>query len=239
MRLRMPSAVLSAAAAGLVLCFHSGGANSQPALATGPEAGVTEEGLHRVDPLIMEGAWVRPDVDFSRYTRILLMPTAVHFRDVPQRRYDPRTSIGTTEFPLSNERKEWLRREWRRAVEAVFAEQSSYELYEGAGEDVLVVQAFLVDVVSRIPPDVAGSAYTMVRDPWIVHVVLELRDGATAELLARSVDQRRAEGLLEVGEVWHQTRDVVERWAESAYARLTRLSDLFGGQGRNAPSWAR
>ncbi len=33
----------------------------------------------------MEAAWVNPDFDLSGYTRIMLMPTAVHFRDVPEK----------------------------------------------------------------------------------------------------------------------------------------------------------
>ncbi len=237
MRLRIPPAILSAAA-GLVLLWHAGGSGAQPILATGADADVTEEGLHRVHPSIMEAAWVRPDLDLSRYSRILLMPTGVQFREVAERRYNARTRIGVTEFPLGDEKKEWVRGVWRRAVNAKFAQEESYELYDGVGSNVLVVQGFLVDVVSRIPPVDIGSAFTLIRDPWSVNVVLELRDGTTAELLARTIDLRNAEGLVDVGTVWVRTEDLVERWAQVLSERLDQLSDL-GEPGRRTPTWAR
>ncbi len=230
MKRRIPTTILSSAA-GLVLFWYAGGSGAQPILATGPDAEVTEEGLHRVDPSIMEGAWVRPDLDLSRYTRILLMPTAVQFRDVPELPYNPRSAIGTTEFPLDDEKKEWLRGVWRQAIDAEFGQKESYELYEGVGSDVLVVQAFLVDVVSRIPPDYAGSIVTMVRDPWIARVVLELRDATTVELLARTVDRRYGEGLMDAGTVWMRTEDLLEVWAGVLSERLEQLSDLGGRAG--------
>ena len=141
------------------------------------------------------------------------------------------------EFPLSDERKEWLRGLWREAVEARFALEESYEFFVGVDLNVLVVQGFLVDVVSRISPIASGSAYTLVRNPWSGSVVLELRDAATAELVASTIDRRNAVELLEVGTVWYQTEDLVERWAEVLSERLDELSDL-GGLNRAAPDWA-
>ena len=237
MKRRIPTTILSAAA-GLVLFWYAGGSGAQPILATGSDADVTEEGLHRVHPSIMEAAWVRPDLDLSRYSRILLMPTGVQFREVAERRYNARTRMSETEFPLSDEKKEWVRGVWRRAVNAKFAQEESYELYDGVGSDVLVVQGFLVDVVSRIPPDAAGSDYTLVRDPWIASIVLELRDATTAELLARTMDRSTGEGLMTVAMAWIRTEDLVERWAQRLSDRLEELSDL-GGRGRETPVWAR
>ena len=230
MRRNIPATILSSVA-GFMLLWHAGGSTAQPILATGPDAEVTEEGLHRVHPSIMEDAWVRPDLDLSRYTRILLMPTAVQFRDVPERPYDPRSAVGTTEFPLDDERQEWFRGVWHQAVDAEFGQEDSYELYEGVGQDVLVVQAFLADVVSHIPPDYSGSVVTMVRDPWVASVVLELRDATTVELLARTVDRRYGEGLLDSSEVWIRTENLLERWAEVVSERLEQLSDLGGRAG--------
>ncbi len=235
MKRRIPPAILSAAA-GLVLLWHAGGSGAQPILATESDADVTEEGLHRVHPSIMEAAWVRPDLDLSRYSRILLVPTGVQFRQVADRRYNVRTRASVTEFPLDDQKKEWLRGVWRRAVDAKFEE--SYGLYDGVASNVLVVQGFLVDVVSRIPPVTIGSDFSLIRDPWSVSVVLELRDGTTAELLARTIDRRNAEGLVDVGTVWVRTEDLLERWAQVLSDRLKQLSDL-GGPGRRTPPWAR
>ncbi len=166
------------------------------------------------------------------------MPTGVQFREVAERRYNARTRMGETEFPLGDEMKEWVRGVWRRAVNAEFAQEESYELYDGVGSNVLVVQGFLVDVVSHIPPDSVGSDFILVSDPWIANVVLELRDATTAELLARTIDRRNAEGLMDVGTVWMLTEDLVKRWAQVLSDRLEQLSDL-GWRGSRTPTWAR
>jgi len=222
-----------------MLFWYAGASGALPLLATGPDADVTEEGLHRVHPSVMEAAWVRPNLDLSLYSRILLLPTAVQFRDVGEQRFNARTRIGETEFPIDDEKKEWLREVWRQAVDARFAQERSYNLHHGAGSDVLVVQGFLVDVVSRIPPTVVGSEFSFVRDPWIASVVLELRDGMTGELLARTIDRRYGEGFLEAGSVWMRTEELLDRWADVLSNRLKQLSDVGGPPGRNTPTWAR
>lgn len=239
MRSRILSTILSAAA-GLVLFGNAGGSRAEFILATGSDADVTEDGLHRVDPSIMVAAWVKPDLDLSAYTRLLLMPTAVQFREVSDQPYNARSRLNVTEFPLDDEEKKWLREAWRRAVEAKFSQEDSYERYDGVGSDVLVVQGFLVDVVSRITPNDVGSSVTLVKDPWSVSVVLELRDAVTAELLARTIDRRNAQGLLESASVWMQTEKLVERWADVLAGRLDQISELGGrGRGSDTPSWAR
>ena len=237
MNSKMRTIILSVAG-GLVLFWHAGVNSQEPVPATEPDANVTDDGLQRVDPSIMEAAWVKPDFDLSGYTRIMLVPTAVQFRDVPERSTDARTRATTEEFPLSDERKEWLRGLWRETVEARFPREDSLEFFVGVDSNVLVVQAFLVDVVSRIPPITPGSAYTLARDPWSAAIVLELRDAATAELVARTIDQRHAEGLLDVGSVWYLTEDLVDRWAQVLSDRLDELFELGGGS-REAPDWAR
>ena len=227
MSCRIPSVLLSTAAGLMFLC-HAGASGAQSVLASGPDAEVTQEGLHRVNPLIMEAAWVKPDLDLSSYTRIFLVPTAVQFREVDRRNNDgfTRTRSGVRDFPVNDEKQEWLRGTWSEAVEAEFSQEQTYELYSGAGSDVLVVQGILADVVSRIPPDAALSNYTWIRDPWTASVVLELRDGATGEFLARTIDRRTGEGLLDSGAVWMLTEDLLVRWAEVLSERLGQLSDL-------------
>lgn len=239
MRRRSLPTILSAAA-GLVVFGFGGGSGAQLVLASGPDADVTEEGLHRVDPSIMVAAWVKPDLDLSGYTKLLLMPTAVQFREVSDQTYNARSRLSATEFPLDEEEKKWFRETWRRDVEAEFAQKDSFERYEAAGSDVLVIQGFLVDVVSRITPNSVGSSVTLVSDPWSVSVVLELRDATTTELLARTIDRRNAQGVLEAASVWMQTASLMERWAHVLSVRLDQLSELGGrGQGSDTPSWAR
>ena len=237
MRLKLSPAILSSAV-GIMLLWHAGGSGAQPILAIGDDADVTEEGLHRIDPSIMEAAWVLPDLDLTKYSRVLLMPTAVQFRDVSETSVYSRTKIGATEFPLNDERQEWFSERWQEAIDEEFSREETYELYPGVGEDVLVVQAFLADVVSHFPPESSRSEYTYVQDPWEASIVLELRDATTAQLLARTLDRRYGTGLLDVGEAWMRTEDLIERWAGVLTTRLNQLAEL-SAPGRRTPSWAR
>ena len=231
----IPTTIVSAAA-GLALLWCAAGSGQELSLATEGEGGVTDDGLHRVNPTIMEAAWVRPDFDLSHYTRVLLMPTAVQFRDVRERPTDARSRAGTEEFPLTEDRKEWLRGLWRQAVESRFAQEDTFEHYRGDLSNVLIVQGFLVDVVSRIPPSASESNYTLINNPWSANLVLELRDATTGEILARTIDRRHGQGLLEVNAVWYATEHLIERWADVLTERLDQLSDL-GGRSRRTPSW--
>ena len=238
MRSNLSSAILSTAASLTLLC-QFGVSAAQPIFAIGDDADVTEEGLHRIDPAIMEAAWVRPDFDLSGYTRILLMPTAVQFRDVPERSSDARTRAMTEFFPVEDDRQEWMRRTWREAVEARFSPDSRIEGFQGETANVLAVQVFIADVVSRIPPySVVGSTVSYVSDPWSASLILELRDATTAQLLARTIDRRNTRGLMDVGEVWHRTEDLLQRWAQVMDERLAQLSEL-GGRDSTTPEWAR
>ena len=237
MRLKISPAILSTAV-GIMLLWYAGGSSAQPILAVGPDAEVTEDGLHRVEPTILEAAWVLPDIDLSKYSRVLLMPTSVQFREIEEKTYDARSKIGVIEFAVDNDRKEWFTNVWREAVNAEFAQEQSYEVYSGIGEDVLIVQGFLVDVVSHIPPDSAGSEYSFVQDPWEGSVVLELRDATSGQLLARTIDRRLGTGLLEIGEAWMRTEDLIVRWAEVLTERLDQLTEI-SAPGRRTPSWAR
>ena len=234
---RRRSPALWSIGAALALLWHVEAIDAQTYLATGENADITAEGLHRVDPLIMEAAWVKPGFDLTRFTKVLLMPTAVQFRDVPKRQTNALSRISETEFPLDDVRKEWFRQLWSRLVKAEFAQEEVYQTTDGVGPDVLVVQAYLVDVVSHIPPDTAGSSFMVVSDPWSVVIVLELRDSTTTELLARTIDRRLVQGKADLGEVWYRTETVAEEWAQVVTNRLQQLSDL-GGHDRT-PDWAR
>lgn len=211
---------------GAMLLWHAGLACAQPALATGADAEITEDGLHRVDRSILKAAWVRPDLDLSRYNKVLFMPTAVTFRDVPE---PPRTAFGRdndTEFPPSDAAKKQLRTEFGETFHEELAETNLYELYAGVGRDVLIVRGFLMDVTSGVPPDVAGVDVDSVRWIWEAGMVIELRDSMSNDVLARTFDRQRAIGPFDRHLVPEETRRIVRRWSRLLCTRLEELSSL-------------
>ncbi len=225
MSYRIPKMILRAVM-GLLFLWYAGGSGAQPILATGPDADVSEDGLHRVDPSIMDAAWVRPDMDLSQYKRILFMPTAVQFRDVRKRSFNIRTRADVKEFWISDDKKAQFREEWGQRFYEDLGEVESYELYEGVGRDVLVVQGFLLDVIYGVPPNLPGSLVGTVTDPWIVTVVLEIRDSMSNEILARTVDRRRSGGHVDATAVSALTPLLIQRWSLLLSRHLEELSDL-------------
>ena len=78
------------------------GCASEPTVQTGPNAEVTFDGLHRVDNSAFRDAWVDPDIDFSRYNKILPGGAFFEFRAVKK-------SSGTTAGRISSSQNEfWI-----------------------------------------------------------------------------------------------------------------------------------
>ena len=226
MRRRLPTTVLSAAA-GLVLLWNAGESGAQAILATGPDAEVTEDGLHRVDPSIMGAAWVRPELDLSRYNRLYFMPAAVQFRDVPEQRHNLRSMATAESFFVSESRQVRLRELFGEAFYEAVGEVESYELSDEVGRDVLIVRGLLTDVISGVPPDVVGSvATTSIRWMWEADIVLELRDSMSDAVLARTANRQRADGPYDAGAEVAITPLVAQSWSRLLVRRLEDVSAL-------------
>jgi len=71
-----------------------------------------------------------------------------------------------------------------------------FELVDGPGADVLMIQGALLNVTSMVPPDpIGGRSYVYLSNIGDATLVLELRDSETGTILARSVDRRAAETI--------------------------------------------
>jgi hypothetical protein len=220
-------AVLSSVAA-LVLFWYAGASDAQALLATGPDAEVSEDGLHRVDVSVMEAAWVRADLDLTRYKKIFLMPTGVYFRDVPDRAFRARRRDSDTAFPVKEESKARLRALFSETFHGKLADEDLYEIQDQVGRDVLMVQGFLIDVISGVPPVSPGSSVSMIRWAWEATTVIELRDSMSNDLLARAIDRNRGIGPLDAFEIWAHTNQLVHTWSLLLRTRLRELSELGG-----------
>ena len=213
----------------LALLWHAEESGAQAILATGPDAEVTEDGLHRVEPSIMGAAWVRSDLDLSQYNRIYFMPAAVQFRDVPERRHNARSMETADSFFVNESRQARLRELFGEAFYEAVGRVESYELSDEAGRGVLIVQGLLTDVISGVPPDVVGSVSTSsIRWIWETNIVLEVRDSMSDVVLARTADRERVDGSFAVGAEAAVTPRVVQSWSQLLVGRLEELSDLGG-----------
>ena len=163
-------------AAGFAILFYAGGSGAQSFLATGADAEVTEDGLHRVDDSIMGAAWVRPDLDLSGYTRIYFSPATVEFREITDGARVARIGDSASYFDIDEGRQVRFRERWAQVLYEDLSEVETYEMFDTVGRDVLLIQGRLIDVASGVPPDTAASVATTILYPWEATIVLELRD---------------------------------------------------------------
>ena len=204
--------------------------HSQSVPSTDPAIEETGDGLLRVDPLMMGAAWVKPDIDLSQYSKLYFMPVVVQYREVREIR-NSRSKGSVDSFVPTDSLKNILESSFAEYFYEEVSAVSSYQLSEEVGREVLLIQAYLTDVISGVPPDVPQAYTTTIRWLWEVGAVLELRDSMTGEILARTADRRRADGPLDANLAWTFTPRATRRWAKLLINRLDELGDLTGRPG--------
>ena len=208
---------------------------AKPRLATGEDAEVTFDGLHRVDKTVMGLAWVKPDIDLEPYTKLMLVGAGVTFKPVDNEgeRWWPGRSTDT-EFPISPEGQERVRTELRDAFAKELERNERYEIVTEPGPGVLMLIGTVIDIVSRVPPidDCVGRCDVYLNDVGEATLVLELRDSVTNEVLARAADRRAAEVAFPLNAsvstvtVWPEVRRLAQTWARIVRNRLDEFNTV-------------
>lgn len=199
--------------------------HAQPPLATGDEAEVTEDGLHRVDTSTMDAAWVVPDLDLSRYDSVYIRQTGVSFRPAPDSGNRAGQLIERTDFPVPDDLKLELRGVFEQYFHDEFSEIDDMPASAVPGRRVVMAQGFLVNVSTSLPPDEAGTEFIQ-NLAWQATVVLELRDSMSNDILARTVESERVQELVDSDFVREQIRQLAQRWARLLHTRFDDLVDV-------------
>ena len=199
-------------------------APKSPRVQTGPDAEVTYDGLHRVDRSVMDMAWVKPDLDLTGYTKLMLASGGISYREVD----GPVNRRTDTEFPISDEAKERFQQIVREEFIEELEQLHRYEITDQPGRDVLVLVGAIIDVVSRVPPEPVGRSSIYLSAAGDATMVLELRDSMSNEVLARGADRRAAEatfpGPANSVTVWSDVRRLAKTWARLLRTRLEELT---------------
>ena len=200
--------------------FVAGCATQEPSLQTGPDAELTFDGLVRVDHGRFKDSWADPDVDFSKYTKIMTGEAVFEFRAVKE-------STSRTTMRSSNESEFWISDKNKAKLIEVVTETFRKELdksekftrAEEAGPDVLVIVGALHDIVSRVPPDQVGRGDIYLSSVGEATLIMEARDSLSGETIFRAVDRRAAEQVGGGGTVSNsvtntaEVRRMASRWA--------------------------
>jgi len=218
--------LLIAAAAALALSCKS----PMPQLQQGPDAEVTHDGLVRVDRSRMQQAWMKPDADLSQYTKFTVGPPVFRFKAVRGSGRTART--GQDAFYISEENRKRLVEEVRTVFRDELSKSQYFQRVEEPGPDVLLLEGAMLDIVSRVPPQMTGRGDVFLSSVGEATIVLQLADSETGEVLARAVERRAAQEASSTVQrsspvtTWAEVRRLARRWARILRERLDQLHEL-------------
>jgi len=195
------------------------GCAAEPQVQTGPNAEVTYDGLVRVDNSVFQYAWIDPEVDLSVYDKIAFGKAEFEFRAVKSTSGSRASYSSRSEFQISEANQQKL----IDTVGEIFDEElrkSKYFTYaDEPGPDVLILNGAILDIVSRVPPDIAGRGDIFLSRVGEATLVLELADSLSGETLVRATERRAAESAGRTATrsstvtTWAEVRRLARRWA--------------------------
>ena len=201
-----------------------------PTIATGADAEVTVDGLHKMDNTVMQLAYAKADMDLTQYTAFMLDPATVAYKRDPQGRR--RGTVSDANFELTPEQMESLKEVFHEQVVEALTEDDGYELVTVPAENVLRISASMLDLIVRVPTErTGGRSRTYAASYGEVTLILELYDSLSGEILARAGERmdptRSSRDLAEVSRAFVRA-DVTrmfQHWADILRERL----DLIRG----------
>ncbi len=182
----------------------------------------TLDGLERVESRRLDVVLMRPGVDYSAYSGVILDEPELAFR-TPNR--------VERQFPLAADQRARFHDMLSASFLKALSENDSPALVEDAGPGILRLKVRVQDITATIPPRAAGTsgrASIALEAVGEATLVLELEDSETNEILARAYDTRAAEGIAistSDGPVtrWEDIERLCERWANAVRRGLETL----------------
>jgi len=197
----------------------AGCSSAPPTIQQGPDAEVSFDGLHVVDNAAFREAWADPDIEFSRYNKIMPGGAFFEFRAVKRTSNTTAARSRAREFYIDEDARARLEEE----VTAIFAEElassTRFTVVDEPGPDVLIIRGGLHDIVSFVPPEPIGRGEIWLSSVGEITLLLEVVDSLSGEVIARAVERRAAErggGMaIQANRVttWAELRRLTRRWA--------------------------
>jgi len=194
----------------------AGCSSAPPTIQEGPNAEVSYDGLHVIDNSIFKLAWADPDVDFSKYDKIMSGGAFLEYRAV-KKSSSTRARSSDSEFYIDDKNRERLKEELSTIFKEELAKSTRFTMVDAPGEDVLMIRGGLHDIVSFVPPELMGRGDIYLRSVGEITLVLEAVDSRSNEVIFRAVERRAAEshGAMRSNSVtnWSEVRRLIRRWA--------------------------
>ena len=192
--------------------------SAPPTIQEGPEAEVSYDGLHMVDNSIFRQAWADPDIDFSRYHRIMPGGAFFEYRAVKKTSSTSARRGSSTEFYIDEDAREKLSALTSEIFKEELSKSTRFTVAEAPDADVLVIRGGLHDIVSNVPPDIIGRGDIYLSSVGEITLILEAVDSRSGEVIFRAVERRaldRGAGGMRSSSVntLSEVRRVIRRWA--------------------------
>jgi hypothetical protein len=145
----------------------------------------------RIESKAVDAAYRRPEAKMSVYSKVLLRPIEVQFA----KNWDP-SSGGSALYRMNEPDREKIKAELAGVFAEVFKkelEKGGYPLVAQAGEDVLEIQAAIVNLYITAPDvsmETSGRTRVYTSDAGSMTLIMQLHDSVTGQLLARAYDRR-------------------------------------------------
>ncbi len=194
----------------------AGCSSAPPTIQEGPNAEVSYDGLHAIDNSVFRAAWADPDVDFSRYSKIMPGGAFFEYRAVKKTSGTYRARASDTEFYIDEKAREKLEKLTSEIFNEELAKSTRFSVTDAAGSDVLVIRGGLYDIVSKVPPDLVGRGNIYLSSVGEITLILEAIDSMSGEVIFRAVERRaldRSGGRSSSVNTRAEVRRVIRRWA--------------------------
>jgi hypothetical protein len=181
--------------------------------------------------------WVNPNTDWTRFDSLYLWRAEFQYRDVGPARRTRSTMMSTRqrEFGISEEDREAFEQIVSEAFVKEIQRAKNFRVTEELGPNTLIMRGALLDIISRVPPELVGRSEIYIAVIGEATLVLELIDAGTGEVAA-VVAERRAMGSGRVDSFSMPTNNAtiiaeVRRWSTRAAAKLrTELEKAIAGK---------
>lgn len=183
--------------------------------------------------------WVNPNTDWTSYDSLYLWEADFEYRDVGPARRTRGTMLNSRsrEFGIFEED----RRKFEDEVSAAFVEEiqkaKNFEIVDQIGGNTLIMRGALLDIISRVPPEMVGRSEVYLSSIGEATLVLELIDARDGEVVALAAERRAMPaGSGRIDEFSMPTTSVsvwadVRRWARRAASKLrTELDKAIAGR---------
>jgi hypothetical protein len=222
----------------LVLCaavLIAGCASGPREIDTSESAELSFDGLYPVTNTPRNSrVWAREDFSLAGYTKIMLQGVGIEYRPVKRTSSSmAMRSSATDAFPISDKSKAQVNEIFKVAFTSELANVKGLELVTEPGPDVLLVRGYLLDVISRVPPDPVGTrSAVFLSSVGEATLAIELIDSESDTTLLRAVQRRAAETLS--GAMWSspvtnmaEVKRLADSWALRVREKLEALAETY------------